>query len=58
MKAVAELGLKLRVGRQNFFAAQHMNCELIIENQELNKNISQTYNVSKRILESTSCSYR
>jgi hypothetical protein len=40
---VAELGFKLRVGRQkNFLTAQHINCQLTIEIEELNKNVLQT----------------
>jgi hypothetical protein len=36
---VAELGWKLKVGRQIFFTTQHINCQLRIEIQDINKNV-------------------
>jgi hypothetical protein len=41
MCTLAELGWKLRWA-DNFFAVQHINCQLIMEIQEINKNVLQT----------------
>jgi hypothetical protein len=48
------LGCKLRVGRYILFTPQYISCQNTIEIQDINRNILQTYNISKMILQSTS----